>query len=423
MIESNSISILMALSKRLEDHDNNRIAVQEELHTACVQLKKEIDNMEILINNKLQVAFESEDSRLQKTLNDLHEILKKYETHKNYADEVNDFLEKVRGDLFVSQSYSLTKTGNSEQRYDIVITKNVSTELLSEQKLNKIENVKISSITNGFVSLKFKSPITDYETEAMKKNNLLDKVEYKVNLQEIAKNEEERNELEYTLNNTDNSFYPESLKINAHYTMKVKAIVNGMWETEWSDSTDFVPSFSDACGWRKCPKKVTDDRKYDLDSTNPRIATKTSGSGCWTTVLGNTPVPSNSVVSWDVKILESRRNNGSCIMVGVAPPDVDQNADRNFEKSGRYFNCFESSLFFGAPCCYKGKEYGPRKDIGQYVHKGDTVSVVMDTIKGEISFAVNGVNLGVAFDDIPLDKEFIPCVILGHKNDSVELSF
>ena len=45
----------------------------------------------------------------------------------------------------------------------------------------------------------------------------------------------------------------------------------------------------------------------------------------------------------------------------------------------------------------------------------------MDTTNGELSFVVNGVNLGVAFKGIPLDKPLVPCVILGNDGDSVEL--
>ena len=55
------------------------------------------------------------------------------------------------------------------------------------------------------------------------------------------------------------------------------------------------------------------------------------------------------------------------------------------------------------------------------MHTGDSVGVVMDTAKGELSFALDGANLGVAYERIPLDKPLIPCVILGHKGDSVEL--
>ena len=45
----------------------------------------------------------------------------------------------------------------------------------------------------------------------------------------------------------------------------------------------------------------------------------------------------------------------------------------------------------------------------------------MDTTKGKLSFVVDGVNHGVAFDGIPLDKPLVPCVVLGCQGDSVEL--
>ena len=45
----------------------------------------------------------------------------------------------------------------------------------------------------------------------------------------------------------------------------------------------------------------------------------------------------------------------------------------------------------------------------------------MDTAKGELSFVVNDVNLGVAFKGIPLDKPLVPCVLLYYEGDSVEL--
>ena len=50
------------------------------------------------------------------------------------------------------------------------------------------------------------------------------------------------------------------------------------------------------------------------------------------------------------------------------------------------------------------------------------MGVVVDTTKGELLFVVNGVNLGVAYEGIPLDRPLAPCAILGWKEgDSVEL--
>ena len=50
----------------------------------------------------------------------------------------------------------------------------------------------------------------------------------------------------------------------------------------------------------------------------------------------------------------------------------------------------------------------------------DSVCVVMDTTKGELSFVLNGVNLGVAYKRIPLDKHFVSSIFFKYHGDSVE---
>ena len=78
-------------------------------------------------------------------------------------------------------------------------------------------------------------------------------------------------------------------------------------------------------------------------------------------------------------------------------------------------------MWSGLPHSQRNKEYGPRKKKGDYVHTGDSVGVVMDTSKGELSFVLNGVNYGVAYEGIPLGKPLVPCVLLKNEEDSVEL--
>ena len=168
---------------------------------------------------------------------------------------------------------------------------------------------------------------------------------------------------------------------------------------------------------KECPDDVDENMKYSIDEENPRIATNIIDSHC--NIIGNTSLPLNKVTSWNIKVLKSRDSNGSGICTGIAPSNINQN-DVNYNKSGWFFYCYDSTLFSGPPHYYKGKDYGPRKEEGKYVHTGDSVGVVMDTTKGELSFALNGVNLGVAYEEIPLDKPLMPCVLLGHENDSVE---
>ena len=155
---------------------------------------------------------------------------------------------------------------------------------------------------------------------------------------------------------------------------------------------------------------------------NTRVATKIN-RGSYCTIIGNTPLPHNKVTSWNIRILKSNDYSGYDIHIGIASFSINQNDDNNYYKCGWYFDCYGSGLWSGPPHNYRGKEYGPRKeDYGQYVHTGDNVSVVMDTAKSELSFVVNGVNLGVAYDGIPLDKPLVPCVKATYAGDSVEFT-
>ena len=174
------------------------------------------------------------------------------------------------------------------------------------------------------------------------------------------------------------------------------------------------------CVWKECPGNKN---WYLLDERNPRIATKNSCYGYYCTVIGNTPLPLNKVTSWNIKILKSEDNDGKNIYIGVAFSNIDQlETGHNYNKRGWYFHCYTSTLHSGPPHCYKGKVYGPRKEVnGNYACEGEIVGVVMDTAKGELSFVLNGVNLGVAFEKVPTSLPLVPCVLLEARRDSVEL--
>ena len=117
----------------------------------------------------------------------------------------------------------------------------------------------------------------------------------------------------------------------------------------------------------------------------------------------------------------SKDNNGYGIYIGVTPADIDQSEKDNCNKCGWYLHCWNSALLSRPPHNYNDKEYAPRKKEGKYVLTGDTVGVVMDMPKSELSFVVNGVNLGVAYDKIPKDKPLVPCMLLWNSGDSMKL--
>ena len=121
------------------------------------------------------------------------------------------------------------------------------------------------------------------------------------------------------------------------HSFRVRA-VRGSSVSEWSDvvkEKTQKESF-EASRWKKCPDDVNLNRKYSVNEKNLRIAKKISGN--WCTIIGNIPLPLNTVTSWSIKVLESM-NDGNGIYIGVAPSDIDQNENDNTNKSGWYFYC------------------------------------------------------------------------------------
>ena len=218
---------------------------------------------------------------------------------------------------------------------------------------------------------------------------------------------------------TTNAFTKTEFLADTEHNFRVRA-VRERPVSNWSDvvkGRTQKESF-ETSGWKECPDYVDDWMSYSVDEVNPRVATNASGCDLCT-ITGNTPIPLNAVTSWSIKVLKSEYN-GFDIYIGVAPSDINQNIC-NYDKCGWYFDCFSSTLWSGPPQDWPGIAYGPRKGKGEYVHTGDSVGVVMDTAKRELSFVVGGVNLGVAYERIPLDKPLVPCAILRFKGDSVEL--
>ena len=169
------------------------------------------------------------------------------------------------------------------------------------------------------------------------------------------------------------------------HAFRVRAVVGnsvGEWSNVAEEKMTQKETF-ESSGWKERPVYVGKWRKYSVDEENPRIATNI-GDNDFCTIIGNASFAHNKVTSWSIKILKSKRDDGSEIWIGVAPSGINQN-ESNENKCGWYFACYSSTLISGPPHNYVVKEYGPRKEWGgKYVHTGDSVGVVMDTAKGEL---------------------------------------
>ena len=206
------------------------------------------------------------------------------------------------------------------------------------------------------------------------------------------------------------------------YNIRVRTVTNDSVSAWSSPVKEFTKKmYTDDRHWEKCPHYYFFLRRYSLDKKNSKIAIRDKMDDPYIgLVLWNTPFMSDTINSCGIKVVKSKKNCKN-IYVGVVPFDVCPN-NESFSEVGWFIYCYWSTLLSGPPHNYKwpGKEYGPRKKEGKYVRNGDTVGIVMDTKKGELSFVVDGVNLGVAYDGIPLDKPLVPCAGFCEGGESVE---
>ena len=402
-------SVVNQLQEQLDRIQESKASVQEELVEICNKKRNEAGELGTRINGELEEVFKAEDTRIQEVV----KVIKEKIDSKD-PEEVEELARKARLTLFKNQKYSLRKEDSSDS-YDLKVIKEASLKFIDFEE-RKPRSLIPSFTKKGEFSLSF-TFFDEDEGEVLKEVDSPCKVEVKV----WEKGNEEGTSKTLTKEHTLGSDEPICLRstfmASTPYCLKTRIVHQGM-STQWSDEGEFTtPEFKDLCMWKECPDDVYTWMKYSVGEENPRIATMNGSDGYFSIIIGNTPLPPNKVTSWSIKILES-----ITVYIGVALSDINQNEEDNPEKCGWYFYCLDSTLFSGPPHNYRRKEYGPRKGLGQYVHTGDSVGVVMDGLRSELSFALNGVNLGVAYKGIPLDKPLVPCVILLNEGDSIELN-
>lgn len=157
-------------------------------------------------------------------------------------------------------------------------------------------------------------------------------------------------------------------------------------------------------------------RNYSLENGGKRVVFSGSARAI---ALGETVLERGDVYEWSFKVEKAISIGGGELCLGVAPQDTSSGDTDPDTCGGWFFGCFFANL--RGKNRSGGKKYGSGKPDGGYVKEGDEVGIVVDMIKGEISFVLGGENLGVAFKGIPLDKPLVPAVLSCSNDNSVEL--
>ena len=428
-VKSGSITELITETvKQLEEHlertHDAMVTAMSNVEKVYNEKRGEAEEFADGVNKKLEVLFTKEDARMQAIVKAVRKTIWS-ETPINEIDMKEVIMNGKEG-LITVQKYSLLELsppkGSLCDRYDLAVEKEVSLKCIGLEEMMPV--ITSTSPTGKGGMYVFFTLFDEGEADAVRLLRLLNLTfDVVVKIWEKGTTEDSGETETLTIacgfEKTNQFLLTGTVSSGRTYYLKMRAEHKEEC-TQWSNSVEFTPDFSEYCSWKECPDYVDESKKYSVDEKNPRIATKINDS-FYCVITGNTLLPHDKVTSWSVKVFKSEMDNGDSIFIGVAPSDIDQNEWGNHYKYGWYFHCFSSALCSGPPHNYKWIKYGPRKRKGEYVHTGDNVGVVMDTEKGEVSFDLNGENLGVAFEGIPLDKPLVPCAILSREGDSVEL--
>ena len=148
-------------------------------------------------------------------------------------------------------------------------------------------------------------------------------------------------------------------------------------------------------------------------SENGLIATK-NGSDDWDCVImGNIEIPKNYISKWKIKLnyMTDYRLNSWSILIGIGPK---YDGSKNFHHKCWSFICGECSFNI------RNKVYKSNMNKTR-LKSGNVIEIIVDRIKGYLSFIVNGNDYGVACKEIPKEEILYPFVSLYDNGQIVEI--
>ena len=148
-------------------------------------------------------------------------------------------------------------------------------------------------------------------------------------------------------------------------------------------------------------------------ANNGKIATKNNGGKSFNCVIfGNKEIPKNKTSSWKIK-LNSNTSQPWDILIGIGP-DNPNNENEFYKK------CW-SFISSSSKICLKSNSSTDYNNHSGRLKQGDIVEVIVDRKLGNLSFAVNNINYGIACSNIPKDEILFPTVTIHDQNLSVEI--
>ena len=159
--------------------------------------------------------------------------------------------------------------------------------------------------------------------------------------------------------------------------------------------------------------KFKQGKNYSI-SNNGYIATKSSGGDSWNCIIvGDKEIPRDRISKWKIKINEDKKYQGNTdICIGIGPKSFNGNL---------YDECWSICSKGSKAGLYNKNSSSDYNNLKDNIKKGDIIEVIVDRKSGNLSFAINNINHGIACSNIPKDDILYPVVLFYEQGLSVEI--
>ena len=126
--------------------------------------------------------------------------------------------------------------------------------------------------------------------------------------------------------------------------------------------------------------------------------------------MGEKEIPKDKISKWKIKINKINKSSVWDILIGIGP--------NNFKKS-LYNECWSIFRYNSkVQLCLNSNNNIKYTNHNEEIKVGD---IIVDRKKGNLSFAINDINFGIACSTIPKDDILYPTIVLYEQGLSVEI--
>ena len=147
-------------------------------------------------------------------------------------------------------------------------------------------------------------------------------------------------------------------------------------------------------------------------TNNGLLASKYGINGWNCVIIGDKEIPRNRISKWKIKINTNDSGKLCDFYIGISSGNFKSNL---YQKCwSLYSNCSIINLQLKE----QSIEYNNHKEK---LRKNDIIEVIVDRKLGNLSFAVNDINYGIAYSNIPKEETLYPTIVIYQQNHNVEI--